>query len=294
MLKLLFKDRRHDGIWLVNTEITFGSDSSSTVHIDSPLAPKHWCVIESTGDKVKLVPVCTEPALFFNGKPLIQPCDLKHDDQLRLGNSEFSIVNPSLQRNEKPSAKTIDSTWALETEASWLDKNRFEVQGTLLIGRDPGCDIHLPLPQLSRRHAELTVKNGDLYIRDLNSSNGTKVNNSRVAQQQLKHGDKVSLDVVRFEVIGTGSPMELEDTGDETILRATPTELKKKFTEQAKSAPPAPAKKAPEPVKIKPAKPTSPGNRDQQKTGSWSAFQVASWLILGAATLALLYVITSI
>ena len=49
----------------------------------------------------------------------------------------------------------------------------------IIMGRAPECDIELADATVSRRHAEV-VRDGDAwFIRDLGSSNGTKVNGDR-------------------------------------------------------------------------------------------------------------------
>jgi pilus assembly protein CpaF len=49
-----------------------------------------------------------------------------------------------------------------------------------LIGKDPGCELVLSGWKVSRRHAELFVNNERVYIRDLDSTFGTFVNDARV------------------------------------------------------------------------------------------------------------------
>ena len=51
---------------------------------------------------------------------------------------------------------------------------------------------------MSRRHAEI-VRDGDAwFIRDLKSSNGTKVNGAGVVDQMLQDGDEIRLGSVTF------------------------------------------------------------------------------------------------
>ena len=45
----------------------------------------------------------------------------------------------------------------------------------LLVGRRPSCDIRLEFPNVSSQHCELEWINGYWRLRDLRSSNGTKV-----------------------------------------------------------------------------------------------------------------------
>ena len=71
----------------------------------------------------------------------------------------------------------------------------------VIIGRAPECDIELADATVSRRHAEV-VRDGDAwFIRDLGSSNGTKVNGAGVVDQVLNDGDDIRLGAVtlRFE-----------------------------------------------------------------------------------------------
>ena len=57
---------------------------------------------------------------------------------------------------------------------------------------DPGGDIVLGDPNISRQHAELRPDgDGGWTVADLGSTNGTKVNDARVAEQQLREGDEV-------------------------------------------------------------------------------------------------------
>jgi predicted component of type VI protein secretion system len=123
--------------------------------------------------------------------------------------------------------------WSLTSSASWLKQNRFLITGHTVIGRDPSCDIHIPLDHLSRRHTELDLHSGQLVLKDLGSANGTYVNGQRVEETALKPGDKIKLDVLTFEVSGpTHDPHK-------TIIRSAPAP-----TPPTGSATTAPTKKA--------------------------------------------------
>ncbi len=67
---------------------------------------------------------------------------------------------------------------------------------TLVVGRSSGlCDVTIDYDDsISGRHCELSVKDGCWYVRDLNSSNGTRVNGQKVFQElMLKCGDILML-----------------------------------------------------------------------------------------------------
>jgi Nif-specific regulatory protein len=70
---------------------------------------------------------------------------------------------------------------------------RLEKEKTL-IGRDPGCDISLADPAVSRKHAEVRKIKNDFLIIDLNSRNGTMVNGKNVIKEtRLEFVDEITL-----------------------------------------------------------------------------------------------------
>jgi hypothetical protein len=65
--------------------------------------------------------------------------------------------------------------------------------GTMVVGRDPDCEISHRDPRLSRRHAEFTVGDDGIIVRDLDSRNGIRVNGSPVKEAVLRPGDLVQI-----------------------------------------------------------------------------------------------------
>ncbi|WP_293936816.1 FHA domain-containing protein [Iodobacter sp.] len=59
------------------------------------------------------------------------------------------------------------------------------------IGRRPNNDIQIDNLAVSGEHATLTMRGSEVFIEDLNSTNGTKVNNQDVQKQHLKDGDEI-------------------------------------------------------------------------------------------------------
>ena len=61
------------------------------------------------------------------------------------------------------------------------------------IGREKGNDIAVEDHEASRRHAELRKHNDTFFLTDLDSSNGTFLNNGRVYEAELKSGDRIQI-----------------------------------------------------------------------------------------------------
>ena len=85
---------------------------------------------------------------------------------------------------------------------------RFELDAAVLgLGRDPKNAIHLHDFEVSRRHAQVVVADGNFKLVDLDSSNGSFVNSQRVDQHVLRSGDRVQ--VGRTLMIFTGDEDKL-------------------------------------------------------------------------------------
>jgi len=63
----------------------------------------------------------------------------------------------------------------------------------LVIGRLPDCDIVLNDPNVSRRHVEILRVNDAFVLRDLGSTNGTKLNGVPMRESYLSTGDNITV-----------------------------------------------------------------------------------------------------
>lgn len=72
--------------------------------------------------------------------------------------------------------------------------------GVNIIGRGNGVDLRIPDTGVSRQHAEIMWDGFDAVLTDLNSTNGTSVNNTPVENWLLAHGDVISLGHSEIEV----------------------------------------------------------------------------------------------
>jgi pSer/pThr/pTyr-binding forkhead associated (FHA) protein len=78
---------------------------------------------------------------------------------------------------------------------------------TLIVGRDPSCDItDTNDPLLSRRHAAFTADTRDAIVRDLDSRNGILVNGAKTKQSRLNHGDVVQIGHLQVKYVDEVGP----------------------------------------------------------------------------------------
>lgn len=81
------------------------------------------------------------------------------------------------------------------------------------VGRKPEASLSIPSPTVSRDHAELTIVERGMLLRDLGSTNGTFVNGVRIQQPcTVKHGDLLQFGQVVFRVV-----QQCAESGPQTI-----------------------------------------------------------------------------
>ena len=76
----------------------------------------------------------------------------------------------------------------------------------IVLGRSRECDIRIDDANVSRRHAEVRHENGEYWLADLDSTNGTELNGKRVDRAtKLSDGDRITLGStdIRFERTAT-------------------------------------------------------------------------------------------
>jgi pSer/pThr/pTyr-binding forkhead associated (FHA) protein len=75
------------------------------------------------------------------------------------------------------------------------------VKDLTLIGRDEDCDIRFDQKSISKLHCVIAKTDGLLLIRDLGSTNGTRVNGQRVRRAALLPNDMLSVANIKYRVM---------------------------------------------------------------------------------------------
>jgi DNA-binding winged helix-turn-helix (wHTH) protein len=79
----------------------------------------------------------------------------------------------------------------------WLSWDKVPIalrHGETLLGREPGVDVWLDVPSLSRRHARIVIRDGHASVQDLGSKNGTWVRGKLTGEPVvLVNGDEIRM-----------------------------------------------------------------------------------------------------
>ncbi|TCH63232.1 FHA domain-containing protein [Acinetobacter sp. ANC 4862] len=93
-------------------------------------------------------------------------------------------------------------TWKIQAITGELTGQEISIDRDMLVGRHQSADIVLQAGEISRKHAAFLLKEQALWLQDLNSSNGTFVNDLRIEHETLlKQGDIIQFASLKFSVL---------------------------------------------------------------------------------------------
>ncbi|OYT40559.1 MAG: FHA domain-containing protein [Desulfurococcales archaeon ex4484_58] len=97
--------------------------------------------------------------------------------------SEEKRVEEEKEVKESSNEQTVTKKLILKVKKSnfFMPQTEWTLEpGEYILGRYPTNDIVIPDPYVSRRHARIFFKDNEWYIEDLDSTNGTIVNNEDI------------------------------------------------------------------------------------------------------------------
>lgn len=171
---------------------------AGVIQIDHPtVAETHAEVFASLREGVRVRDLNSPTGTFVNGER-IQERTLQEGDILQLGDCRSRLL---LFRESRKRVLVLRD----------LELNK----PVVTLGRDPGSDIRLDHPTVSRVHAEVRRRDGGFEIIDRASNNGTFVNGLRIRRHALRRQDRITLGAVQMVFDGA----HLEEQSDGTRVR---------------------------------------------------------------------------
>jgi len=83
--------------------------------------------------------------------------------------------------------------------------------GEIVIGRSSELDMVLVEDMVSRRHAKISVENGNIFLEDLGSTNGSFVNGEKISRTKLAEGDRILIGTSIIKVVASDGSASLQD-----------------------------------------------------------------------------------
>lgn len=130
-------------------------------------------------------------------------------------------------------------TWKLQAITGEFTGKEITIERDMLVGRHQDADILLQSADISRRHAALVLKDQQLWVQDLNSSNGTFINGLRIEQEtELHDGDILQFASFTFSILApTTTDIDLPEIEIEPISSAAHDQGMPSIAERAVETP---------------------------------------------------------
>jgi pSer/pThr/pTyr-binding forkhead associated (FHA) protein len=208
-----------------------GREVDNDIMLDDTRASRHHVEIRWDHGRVQLRDLGSMNGTFVNQQAVRGPVLLKSGDVIEVGAQRFRFEQlvaerrrvsgpvlpeetrkmagtgrPPGQSGPRPLPLPALKLLALNGRAVGME---WTIHGAILtLGREQDCDIYLPDNSVSRQHAQIVRQPGGYFVSDLQSSNGTSLNDAPLnAPALLRPGDLLRLGemVLRCEAVSPAS-----------------------------------------------------------------------------------------
>ncbi|MGY6587975.1 MAG: FHA domain-containing protein [Wenzhouxiangella sp.] len=211
LLKLKFEGREYaiEG----QRTLVGRADSCHIVLADDSVSGFHAEILNDDG-RLELIDLGSTNGTYLNDQKVESRFELSPWQRIRFGDVECEVVDASARRptGEMPAVtdemleraagqdpSCASATLVLVSEGNY--PQQVFIEGRLLVGRAPECDLRLNDEMISGRHARLNYVDGRFELTDLGSTNGSYVNGSRIDRNMLRHGDRIRFDEIEYRFL---------------------------------------------------------------------------------------------
>ena len=196
----------------VSKSFLVGRNETADLCVFDPMCSRHHFRIVGREGHFYVEPLNAQNPTYCNGQPIRQAQLLEHGSLIQAGQTQFQFLLRPQTKGDAPKSKSIEPEPLLTIKASAvpgresvLDADPIAVSGDMVIGREQGrVQVYLPHPQVSRRHARLSLRGTTATLTDLKSANGTFVNGVRVKPAiMIRPGDQLDIGPYALQFTGT-------------------------------------------------------------------------------------------
>ncbi len=199
------------------------------VKLSDPTVSGVHALIEYVGGKMFITDMESTNGTELNGR-LVESAMVGNLDEIKLGDTRMmlSIVEdkygvfiqePEEEETDEGRLDQDESTWAkgelpnpeipenlqvvLEVVEGPEAGRKFKVKNrSTVIGRGTRAELKLEDSSISKRHCQLEVHNKDkMTIKDLASSNGTRLNDRYISAVKIRHGDLIRIGETKIKIL---------------------------------------------------------------------------------------------
>ena len=190
--------------------VTIGRRSENDVVLQGELISRHHARVAPSDGAWYVSDLDSTNGTFLNGERLRGESRwLESGDTISVGGERFRFV-----AGERTQAGLAGGPFMRAQVMQYSG-------GRLTLGRDPANEVVLDDPNVSRFHAEVVPTRGGVQVRDLGSSNGTRVNGTLTTAAEIGTGAEIGIGP--FRILFDGSSFRARN--DRGVLRLDASEL---------------------------------------------------------------------
>lgn len=186
-------------------ELRIGRDDASDICLHDKHASRHHARLVLQAGSAWLRDLGSRNGSFVNGDRVHGATRLFSGDELRIDRTNFKVLGPHAPQSKptvegfsrsrlRPGLYLVDTTTT--GSVGWHPL----LSGKTLIGRASDCDLQFQDRSISAHHCEIQQGPGGVFVRDLGSSNGTRINERRIRTAAMREGDRLSIGRVQLSL----------------------------------------------------------------------------------------------
>lgn len=217
-------------IILEKRKSTLGRDAENDLVVKDASASRIHAIIEETGRGFFLKDQESRNGTLVNGNRTQGPTRLSDGDEIQIGDFKILFMMRAQERtaaNQVPTLEQLEMTMARPSGTSTITPSRaaasatvqpiklqfmtgeqrgvlFPLSAKTIIGRTKS-DINTNDPKASRRHAAIERRVDGYYFVDLNSTNGSFINDTATTEKHLEIGDLIKIGDTVLKVVSGGA-----------------------------------------------------------------------------------------
>jgi ABC transport system ATP-binding/permease protein len=201
-----FTVRTGFGSWplLAGEEILVGRAEDAQVRVESPTVSRRHVSLRHTGDACRVTDLASRAGTWVDGEQVVSATSLRPPFTVHLGAADGLAVSVLEAATTGPVATTRPAPASVAVDAAGT---------SVVLGRDPTCDVVLEDLLVSRAHARVVRGPGGWTVEDLGSRNGTFVDGARVERAELRPTSELTVGRTSFRIRG-GMLQPHTDEGD--------------------------------------------------------------------------------
>lgn len=195
-----------------HTRFTVGRSADADLPVRDPQCSRRQFELHLSPVGWRVVPVSPDNPTLLNGKRIVTTVLLTVGDQITAGGMQFRFdgakpppsepVPPLVPAVNSLTVRAEDYHGPLPSRTPALSPVAVGIG--LIVGRDAAAGLVLDHPVVSRRHARIGPRGGEVVVTDLVSANGTFVNGRRVnGSVTLRAGDRIDVGPFTLRFTGT-------------------------------------------------------------------------------------------